>query len=281
MNSSEAKELIRISQLVGANELSVQFTGGNISIKTSPGKILIKESGIRLSQVSEEGGLCLVEYLLNNENELKIISQESFNSLEKEKSRPSMELGFHVLFENFVIHSHPVFLNIFLCSIEGRSILANLFPEAIWIDYATPGNDLCRLINLTMKGKSQGQKIVFLQNHGLIVSGPSAIKTYELHEKIIDQVNKILLPAIIALYGKEESDAKPDNNYFFPDMIVFDQVEKNSQKNAGYEENLRAHNFILKSQRHMGLTPKFLHDTEVIKIKNLESEKFRLKKSLE
>jgi len=158
-----------ISQSVGENINYVQGAGGNTSVKLNNQEMAIKASGWALSNVTNIDGYCIVDYksinkYLENPDLDESLFVKKINSYVKDKTnslRPSIETGFHAMLGKYVIHTHSVFVNSLTCAEEGKDILLNLFPSAIWVDYVTPGVDITVSIKKALKNISR----LFLQRN--------------------------------------------------------------------------------------------------------------------
>ena len=193
--------------------------------------------------------------------------------LYNKNQKPSIETGFHSMLGNFVIHTHSVFVNTLLCATEGKEIIENLFPESIWIDYATPGLGITKLLQAQLEQSPPNLEsglTIFLQNHGVIISGQSGDSAYTLHEEVN---NKVKYEFNLPKFNIGEESKYFTEETLFPDQAVFDQNSNNSSAH----ENLLAARYIFDAIRSIGLTPNFLEKDEVNKLRNLESEKFRVK----
>jgi rhamnose utilization protein RhaD (predicted bifunctional aldolase and dehydrogenase) len=115
-------------------------------------KLIIKSSGISLHQVSILNGFTfcdLVDELPTFDSEYEYINFFNDKIINGDLN-PSMEIGFHIkLKSKIVVHTHPIFLNIILCSLESKSIIDMLFKDLKYkyIDYYTPGYELCNNIS--------------------------------------------------------------------------------------------------------------------------------------
>jgi uridine kinase/ribulose-5-phosphate 4-epimerase/fuculose-1-phosphate aldolase len=267
---SKIKEKYKlISNFLDLNtQLSMDFNltqgiGGNFSIKNN-GKIIIKSSGKNSSEINFSDGFAICKNdnkipNFNNENEYNEFIELHNLTIDR---KPSMETGFHMsLNKKIVIHTHPVYLNVILCSKQSKKIIDELFSflNYEYINYSTPGYKLCNLIN----GKTS--EIFFLENHGLIVCGNDLKTTIKLTKKI-NKVAEIWINKNIENYVEYKNNFK--NKILFPDSIVFK------------EELKLVNNHILNLIIKCSLTPKFLDDSEISEILNLEYEKLRIKNNL-
>ncbi len=286
MYEKSLKELKIISNTVGNAPEYVQGGGGNTSVKLNDELMAVKASGFKLKQITENEGFVVVNYR-NIKEYFRNVNLDSDIDYEKdsvkfakdnvvafegiEKLRPSVEAGFHSILKKYVIHTHPVYANILCCSEEGRKLTGKIFPEdkwdTLWIPYVNPGFFLTIKIMETIKNyeseKGIFPEIIFMENHGLIVTSDNKEYCLELHNKVNNRIKDYLeisedYPEIII--KKEErmkdksqedihissteylknffKDNKTDNSYFeknvlYPDQLVYlnDSISINSERN--------------------------------------------------
>lgn len=215
MFESTLKELELISQAVGNSPDLVQGGGGNTSVKLDDEYMAVKASGFRLNQITSKDGFVVVNYK-NIKDYYHSVDLASDTDFEKESVefvkqnirpieggknlRPSVEAGFHSILKKYVIHTHPVYANILCCSQNGSELTEKIFSgkdyEFIWIPYINPGFCLTLKINealnkcIAEKGKFPG--VIFMENHGLIVSDDDSQKCIELHEEVNRTIREYL-----------------------------------------------------------------------------------------
>ena len=190
--------------------------------------------------------------------------------------RPSMESGFHAIIpKKFVLHSHPVYLNVLLCSQEGESILNTLYPDSVFIETIAPGMKLSMKIKLIVDKMNEDDICtLFLQNHGLITASNNLINCYEMHKNIAKNVKKELsLPKFI-FENNQDIDPILFEKNLFPDQIVF--YDSGDRDSDGFKENFAAANYIFAQINGSGLTPLFLESQLIDYIRSMDSEKYRL-----
>ena len=281
----DIKDLVQISQEIGQFQDFVQGGGGNTSVKLDDNLMVIKASGFFLKQMTEDDGFAIVKYdkireYIQTNNSLEVSEEElskSINNSMQEiegfpKLRPSIETGFHaILPEKFVVHTHSVYANILCCSKEGRDIAKTLFPKSLWVPYANPGKEITFKINLLAKG----EKIIFMQNHGIIVSGETMKEVIENHRFVNEK--------IIEFFEIEKEynikNLKVDMNFLkqnviFPDQVVYLLSQELQHTIAGVE-TLNAFQFIISNVKKIGLTLNLISQKDVNYIENMESEKYR------
>lgn len=255
---------------IHANNLDCyQASGGNVSCKIGD-LILIKKSGFRINEITESEGyitLPLSEIKTRIDNLFKLDFSdkdledkylEIISKYRTSHSQPSMELAFHLSKHKFVMHSHPTIVNALTCSIEGQEILRREFKgEALFIPYTKPGIHIAK--SIWHEEKEKNESIIFLFNHGLIISGES-IQEISAKYSYIEKKLAQHIPC--------ENDAILDSpGILFPDAAVFpDDLETN--------EN---HNKVYSLIKQMNFTPIFLSSTQVDSVLEMEQEKFRQK----
>lgn len=208
MDFKVLKELEWISQQVGRCPDQVQGGGGNTSAKLDHRYMAVKASGYRLDQVTERDGYVIVDYQKIRDYFSTVDTSRDID-YEKESTdfiracvlengsrspknlRPSIETGFHSFMGKYVIHTHSVYGNILCCAREGREIAERIFSEGfamLWVPYINPGFDLTIELNKAMdeyKAKNGClPKIVFMENHGVIVSEEKAESCLELNDRV-------------------------------------------------------------------------------------------------
>jgi rhamnose utilization protein RhaD (predicted bifunctional aldolase and dehydrogenase) len=225
-------DLIKISRAVGEDSSLVQGGGGNTSIKSKDGQCMyIKASGTALKDMTEEQGwrrlnvACVssilgdqeLAQLETNARELEVVRHLQLcieDDLEVD-SRPSVESHLHVLLDKVVIHLHPLAVAAYVCAQNGQAELEKLFRKQelpiLWIPYADPGFNLgkqvTRLVDLYSRQHNEKPPIIFLQKHGLIVSGNAPDEAMELVHKVRELCNsKIKKNESVRLLEPDESE---------------------------------------------------------------------------
>jgi len=177
------KELEIMSQTAGKRVDYVQGGGGNTSVKLGNGLMAIKASGFRLDQVTETEGFAVVEV----ETLKDVTAEQGYKPL-----RPSVEAGFHALLGKFVLHTHPVYANLVLCSAKGVDRLPEIMSGYntcgyIIVPYINPGKELSAAIRKLLKPDTQ---VVFMVNHGLITTADTADECLRIHDDINERIAK-------------------------------------------------------------------------------------------
>jgi rhamnose utilization protein RhaD (predicted bifunctional aldolase and dehydrogenase) len=281
---TKLKNLAEISAEIGGFPDYVQGGGGNTSAKLDDSIMAIKASGYMLKDVTETDGFALVNYknireFINRKQNLKLSLTEYIKDqivvlAGYQNLRPSIETGFHSLLSDYVIHTHSVYSNILCCTEEGEKIAKKLFNDSIYVNYVNPGQDLTLEVK---KGLNNNIKqIIFLKNHGLIVSASSSEETLNLHrdinQKIKDYFN--IKDSFEVTEITNLDSIKKD--VLFPDQVVYVLSEEMLSSVAG-KETIAAYYYILNQIKKNKLTPSFISKKNVEIITNMESEKYRKK----
>lgn len=217
--SHAISDLIFLSQLIGNQTSYVQGTGGNISIKE--GDILhIKASGFRLDALSTHQGIVSLPYPTIAEAVTKKLPTEVYEEIVATANhgntlKPSMETGFHACLGKAVIHTHSVWANAFLCTTEAETYLptvegflqhktSKFYVFYIPSEGLTPGLALSQKVAEILtanKVNLNSESVVFLlQNHGLIISSPTAEEALKVHHWV-NEAFKEMLPSGLTFQG--------------------------------------------------------------------------------
>jgi len=209
---TDLRDLAALSRHAASSVDVVQGGGGNTSVKSSDGRLIhIKASGVRLADLTESYGFVSLDL----SQLLEIVNDPSYISLppklQQERSagkmqecvvsgtlRPSLETGFHALLGRFIIHTHPVAVNVGTCLIGDSRELLKLyqkeFGSASWVSYRAPGHALALEIASALGANgaaSISDQVLLLENHGLIVAADSVERAIQLSERCIELANKL------------------------------------------------------------------------------------------
>jgi rhamnose utilization protein RhaD (predicted bifunctional aldolase and dehydrogenase) len=285
----ELSGLIKISRFAGKRSDLVQAGGGNSSVKIGNGMMIIKSSGCRMEDVSANKCHVTVDRakilaLLRLPRQKIEKRYESF--IKGLEQRPSMEMFLHALLKKYVLHTHPISVNALVCRKDWQRVIKKLFPGAMLVKYRTPGIELALEMERTFKTffKISGKypEIIFLQNHGLIISSNSPDKVISITENVNRKALKFLCAPLHALMKKRTSELlklmKTELKPLTPDMMVYcgHAPELRAHKGKASNEVLRA---LLLSNLVAGKTKLVpLTNIDCLKISRMSSEKYRIKK---
>ena len=222
----------------------VQEAGGNISYKFED-KIIITSSGYSMSDVSMLNGYSVCS-----------LDGDVINDRQK---KPSMEIGLHLKCDEVVVlHTHPIYLNIILCSKNALEILNQILNKFDYIPYTAPGKELSSVFS------KSNNKMILLENHGLICCGDTFKETLDMSLKVNKMCKEWLIQNSKTFTTYSTKFKNVNSKYFiFPDAVVL------------MKENKPINDYILHIQKEVGLSPKYLTSNEVNKLKNMEEEKYR------
>ena len=192
-----------------------------------------------------------------------VVYRQKLNKALPSSYRPSMEAGVHALFDNSVLHSHPVYLNCFLCASDGDSHIHSMMndlglPDYSIEDYINPGKPLLQHLK-----DRQLPSILFLKNHGLFVSDEKLSNCLKITKKINKYCKENLNKMSSLFVQYEEYDTYNSTKHLFPDSVVYE----NKNRVLNY--------YTFKNIIDSGLKPSFLSDRNIKIIENMEEEKYR------
>lgn len=193
-------EFVALSRYAGSRFDLVQAGGGNSSVKLDDGTMLIKGSGVLLSEITCAKGYATVQ----NSRVLKVLADQELHGLARRErdalvtarvaaamigdctARPSIETLLHSLMRTYTLHTHPLVVNAACCRNDWKELLGSLFPEALLVGYRTPGIELALELKQQLDlRRGDPPEVVFLQNHGLIVSADRFEALEAITEKVV------------------------------------------------------------------------------------------------
>ncbi len=195
---------IEISHYVGSREDFVQARGGNSAYKIDETHMFIKASGYQLSELTEEKGYAIVNpktiidafFNCDSKEFTEEFSKEVINKSFIKGEHPSIETFLHAVSGRYSLHTHPIVVNILGCRKKGKMQISNLFPKALIVEYATPGIELAKAYFEAYKKYKKSfcdePSVVFLMNHGLLVSADTADEVIETTENIVRRIEVYL-----------------------------------------------------------------------------------------
>jgi rhamnose utilization protein RhaD (predicted bifunctional aldolase and dehydrogenase) len=249
---SELDLFVKLSKFAGERFDLTQAGGGNSSVKLSDGNMLIKASGYLLSEVSLEKGYTKVDNkklldIFDNPELLKLKDKKQRESFSKNlvdktilssSARPSIETLLHALLQKYVLHTHPVSVNAITCRSDWKEILKQMFPASAFVHYQTPGLELSfelkKELELYKKEFSVLPKVIFLQNHGIIVGSDDGEEIFDIYEEVVVKISAFLnldlsrykLPNQISSLINTIS-REPQIAYLSEDRTLYFLLEKN------------------------------------------------------
>lgn len=258
MFDSILKELENISSAVGIPVDYTQGGGGNTSVKLDLELMAVKASGFKLKQITPSEGYVVVNYkniknyyetadfTLDKDFEKDSADYVKANIVEIEglkKLRPSVEAGFHSILKKFVIHTHPVYVNILCCTTNGEENVRKAFAgkdyEIVWIPYINPGFCLTlkmhEAIQECIKKTGKFPEVIFMENHGLVVTSDDSQKCVELHKEVNDTIKAYL--GIIEEFPKIELFNVDENTVISKSSFLSDYF-KGREMSAGFFDEI-------------------------------------------
>ncbi|KAF0127419.1 MAG: class II aldolase/adducin family protein [Elusimicrobia bacterium] len=280
---NSAARLAAMARAAGAGPDLTQGGGGNVSLKIGPERMLIKASGSRLAEMTGISGYALVNHgnikrqlagcRMDDGELLEYLCAQSLPVKGSSAAKPSVETGFHALLNTAVVHIHSACANVLNMTAEGRAAAARLFPGAAWIDYVPPGARLCCAVD--GPGRATGTQVLFLANHGLVVSAPGSEAALERALRVNAEIRSALrLPlypsadypaAGLSAHNKARLERRGKafmlDNVLSPDQALYcgpAELDGSGKDMAAVNEVLTAIFYILDCADTLGWTPRFL-----------------------
>jgi len=216
MEKQSLAQLIAISRAAGSSAEYVQVGGGNTSVKSLDGQTMaIKASGTPLIAMSESAGWVEVNVaavlsifertelaVLDTDTREAQVLQHFSSAVVGGTGRPSVETALHAMLGRFVIHTHPVAANALNCGPGLRALpeitLAGELPP-LWIPYTDPGWRLALAVKSAAeayrKVHSSLPAVLFMENHGLLVSAAEAEACVALHADWVNRCEQYFRPS--------------------------------------------------------------------------------------
>ncbi len=248
----ELQNLIKISKYAGERFDLVQAGGGNSSVKLKNNQMLIKASGYLLSDISLNSGYSKVltkkiSNIIHNKsitNELnkrkkEMLTKKLVEAATIDKThRPSIETLLHSAMYKYTLHTHPIVVNIVVVKKKWKEILKSIFKneDIALVSYKTPGIDLALELNKVLSTFKVIPKIIFLQNHGLIITSNNINDIQKTTELVLNKIEKYLkismkkykltnkISKIINFFEK-----KQNISYLSEDKYLNEQLKKNKK----------------------------------------------------
>ena len=224
------KGFVKISRYAGMREDLVQAGGGNSSFKISESRMAIKASGYHLADLNEDEGYSIVDpgvirdFFMERTGFDGLTETDGRRILQDaliEGKRPSIETFLHAVSGKYTLHTHPIAVNALACRAGGMEVLKEMFPGSAVVPYATPGIELAKAYFRAFREKMEKTGIVFLKNHGLVVSGETSDDAIGMTERIVRTVENRLSMDMEAYHNVTKLWKH------FPDRIVWRVTDMN------------------------------------------------------
>ena len=205
-----------LSNYYGADSEFVLAGGGNTSCKDEK-YLYVKPSGVSLAKITEKDFVKMERAILRecfswnsftdaNEREARVKSLMAYAVAPGSSGRPSVEAPLHELMDfTFVVHLHPAMVNGMTCGKNGAEKCAELFPQALWVEYVDPGFTLAKVVFDRVqdykKTNGNAPSVIFLQNHGVFVGGNSDAEIRAAYDHIMNTLRDY--------YKKNNTDPAP------------------------------------------------------------------------
>jgi rhamnose utilization protein RhaD (predicted bifunctional aldolase and dehydrogenase) len=234
-----------MSHYLGVESRGYAIIGeGNTSARIDADHLYVKASGTSLATMKPSDFLAVniskVTRLLDSRDATDDDVRETLKSSlvdEQETRMPSVETMLHALLYdypeyNFIGHTHPVYTNSVLCSVNAEeAISGRLCPDhivvmgraTVFVPYVDPGLVLARevrdRVRVFVEKENQPPKAIALENHGFFALGPNARAVTNITD-MAEKMSHILVgtysmggPQFMSAADIDRIDSRPDEKY--------------------------------------------------------------------
>lgn len=226
------EQLAASARTLGVDPRLVQGGGGNVSAKSGP-HMAVKASGVTLATCSpgdfatvswaEMAGQLAALSWVQPAPSPKLLS-DAESALLRLKPTPSIEVWLHALLGPVGIHLHPAPALAAACRMHWRELLFDAlnhhYPDVplLFVPYDTPGLPLAMLLRKEMAAAGIAphptKMIALLQNHGLLVAGPTAQWTHDLTLDVCLKLERAFaIPSIDSSTALNQDDSLCDTEF--------------------------------------------------------------------
>ena len=198
-----AADLLALSHRYGSDPSFVLAGGGNTSSKSAD-RLWVKASGHALATIDPGGFVALDRAKLDamladdwpadaREREAGFLRRVMDARIDAALGqRPSVEaLLHHLLPAPLVVHTHSSLVNAVTCCASGEAFTREWFAgDVLWQPYVDPGLVLAQALRTNLAGRRPAA--IFLENHGLIVSGATANAIVTTTQSIVARIAREL-----------------------------------------------------------------------------------------
>ena len=178
-----------------------------------------------------------------------------------------MEVGLHALLAKYTIHLHPIYLTAILCLGNSKEVIQKIYSDYnyTYLPYVAPGYSLFKALGRL----NDKPNLIFLQNHGVIISSNSKEEALVLVKEISNKAQEYLQDQIPSFktFTLDFANEKKSEHFYFPDAVIFSD-KKQSLEVLAFNNYIDYITDILQS-RHT------LFSDDMFELLSLESEKYR------
>lgn len=237
----------------------IQGPGGNTSVKDDNGNMIIKASGFRFEEITEESGYSIVnsqkisDYFFNvqvtekakeEKLSLEIIQTNILkNSSGEMYPKPSMETGFHAVLDKYVVHTHSVWSNLINCITAPFDLLTSLQNKTglnfAYIPFVSPGFGLSYLITQKLKKADESgttrPQVFFLENHGIVAHSNDLTEA----QTMLKQVDEAIQELFKISNEYPITDLQITDNYYTPNHdFVWSFIQRHKVEESFFNQVL-------------------------------------------
>ena len=237
----------------------IQGPGGNTSVKDENGNMIIKASGFRFEEITEDSGYSIINaekisnYFFNvkvsekaeeERKSLEIVKNNILNNAYGEKyPKPSMETGFHAVLDKYVVHTHSVWSNLINCTSNPFELLQkiqiNTDLNIAYIPFVSPGFGLSYFITQELKKadelRTKRPQVFFLENHGIVSHSDDLLEA----QTMLMNIDKTIQEHLEFSNEYPQTEILKTDNYFIPcNDFVWSIIQKQKVEEGFFNQVL-------------------------------------------
>ena len=194
------KTIVRMSDFLGKTP-EVAAHGGSAACKDEK-FLYTAPCGANFAEVAENDLVQLDRAVIrgafaweNAENaDSKLKGLLAYAAAGSQKKAPADSLLHEVVDYTYTVHFHSALVNGMTCGKLGAEKCAEIFPEALWVEYAAPGYALAKAVfdgvEDYKKANGKAPALVFLQNHGVIVGGNEEFDVVKVWGETVEKLQE-------------------------------------------------------------------------------------------
>ncbi len=190
------KTIVRMSEFLGKTP-EVACHGGNAACKDEK-FLYTTPCSVNLADVAEADLVKLDRSIIrdfftrNANDNINVQGLLTYAAGCSQKKSPLEALLHEAVDYTYTVHLHSALVNGMTCGKNGAEKCAELFPEALWVDYAAAGGALAKAVFAGVEeyknAHGKAPELIFLQNHGVIVGGNEEFDTVKIWGETIEKL---------------------------------------------------------------------------------------------
>lgn len=257
------RDFVALCQKVGLDPAYVQGWHGSASVKLSNGWMAVTSGERSLRDVGPRSGFVVVEYANLREDIMNggYHIPQVVEGVGEAGGVPTSGAAYHALLGRVVLHTHNMYANVLSCTEEGEQRLADVWPDAYWVQHTETPKDMAKAIaEVAVEHDMSLPLVIVLQNHGVIVSASTAEEAWDTHEALTERLLMRLGLERAEMPGLADD---PDlewmrKHVLFRQQMMFMDDDVDVVHSPAAREIYWVHGWLVDQMVRLGLTPRYL-----------------------